>query len=498
MTLTHIRNSYRWSQAIPRSLQMRFGGGQDLQISLTTRNPGLAHSFATYLSETARRMFMLAELHSELNTRELGLLARNLKRLTDIVDIRDGERSRSKYFERELECLVAGRNEQLPSRRALVALQQQFAALNADFSQCIGRASATQSQDRSKKRLSEVILLFLRDCRHEWRLHTVQSRRACLRALLQILGDPTMDQITRSELAQFKDLAQQLPVRWEHMYPGVPIAEIVAKEHRGRKLRPGSVNGYLAIAHTFFEWAYIHGYIASNPARKLKIRVKDRVRDQRSRLYATDLRQIFEESLYFSRASAPSAIGARKVDPGVYHLFWIPLIALFSGMRAGEVVGLERQDICREDGVWCFRVRSNGFRDVKSRSANRSIPIHPSLIKMGLVSSITRQDFGPRQNIWPNLSKNSQNCAGAFTRIWSKYRKDSGIYDAHKTFHSFRHTFIHALADVDSHVDVVAEIAGHSMKSEFYGRYRKRPDVKRLLQTVRRVTFPCEMDHLYA
>lgn len=495
MTLTHLRNSYRWSQAIPRSLQSRFGCGQDIQKSLTTRDPALAHSFAAYLTETARRMFTLVEVHASLNRRELGLLVENLKRLADIVDVRDGERSRSKYFEQELAHLVETQRERLPSRPTLVALRHQLQALSGEFGRMLGH-DEDPGHERTDKHLSDVILLFLQERRQNWHAHTIQARRACLRALLLVLGDQPMSQITRAHLGHFKDVAQRLPVRWEHRYPGVPIAEIVEKESRGRKLRPGSVNGYIAMSHTFFEWAYVNGYIASNPARKLKIRIKDRVRDQRSRLYAADLRQIFEDSLYFSRASAPKAIAARKADTKMYHMFWIPLIALYSGMRAGEIVGLEQQDVGREDGVWCFRVRPNGFRDIKSPSANRSVPIHPALLKMGLVEALTNREVGPRQSIWPNLSKHTLNCSAPFTRIWSRYRKDCGIYDAHKTFHSFRHTFIHALADASAHVDVVAEIAGHSMKSEFYGRYRKRPDVRRLLQAVRRVSFPCTIDHL--
>src|SRR5688572_6811962 len=149
MTLTHIRNSYRWSQAIPRSLQARFACGQDIQKSLATRDSGLAHSFATYLSETAVRMFKLAEFHSELNTRELRLLVGNLKRLTDIVDIRDGERSRGKYFEEELAHLAEQPKEQVPPRRELITLQRQLQSLSNDFDRCLGH-QPTHAEDRSK------------------------------------------------------------------------------------------------------------------------------------------------------------------------------------------------------------------------------------------------------------------------------------------------------------------------------------------------------------
>jgi integrase len=497
MTLTYIRRSFRWSHAIPIALQSRFSCGAGIAKSLTTRNRTLANAFAAYLSDTARRMFTLVEFHPELNTRELRLLVRNLKNLTDTVEIREGMRCQSVFLETDLEKMVDEQLQPFPSRRALVNLQRRFHDVVADFDRSLGR-DQNVPPDRTSKRMSEVMLLFLQERKHNWRAHTTQMKRACLRTLLSIIGDQQMAQITRNDLAQFKDVVQRLPVRWEHMYPGVPIDEILEKDNQSRTLRPGSVNNYLAMAHTFFEWAYVNGYIGINPARKLKIAVKDRVRNLRSRLYANDLRQIFEESLYFSRSSARAAISARKVDPNTYHLFWIPLIALYSGLRAGEIVGLERQDICREEGVWCFRVRPNGIRDVKSACSNRSVPIHPVLLRMGFLTAIQCQELDSRQSIWKNLPKDRYNIANAFTRMWGEYKKGAGIDDPHKTFHSFRHTFIHALADVEYQVDLVAEIAGHSMKSEFYGRYRKRPDLRRLLKTIKRVTFPCRIDHLCA
>ena len=159
MTLTKIRDSFRWSQAIPKALQSRFDCGEGIAKSLTTRNRALAHSFATYLTETAQRMFTLVEFHPELNSRELGLLVRNLKSLTDIVEIRDGERSPSKYFTLELEHLVAERRQRLPSRRVLLSLHRQLHASINEFDSCFGLGTQ-DAEERSTKLLSEVINSF--------------------------------------------------------------------------------------------------------------------------------------------------------------------------------------------------------------------------------------------------------------------------------------------------------------------------------------------------
>ena len=60
--------------------------------------------------------------------------------------------------------------------------------------------------------------------------------------------------------------------------------------------------------------------------------------------------------------------------------FWVPLIALFSGMRMNEICQLDVSDIRCVDGVDCFVItsRSNGGgadKKVKTSTSERFVPI---------------------------------------------------------------------------------------------------------------------------
>ena len=342
------------------------------------------------------------------------------------------------------------------------------------------------------------MLEFLNERRLNMVTRTLDLRRSCLRAFAMIISDRPISEIGRRDLGYFKSVLQRLPARWESSYPGLPIAEILARRDDGPRLQPATINNYLGTVHTFFEWAHAHGYSPYNPARKLKIRLKRTPRDQRQKFSAFDLKLIFEESLYFARSSHPTAIAARKIDPQIYHYIWVPLIALFSGLRASEIVGLERQDIRREAGVWLLAVRTNRFRQVKSASAQRSVPIHPLLLEIGFIDAIACQRFAEHDWIWPGIQRRSGRVSGAFVNAWSYYKRKLDIGDPRKTFHSFRHNFIHALSDVESRFEIIAELAGHSVHSQFYGRYRKNTDIRDLYRVIKKVRFPVRLDHLIA
>ncbi len=72
-----------------------------------------------------------------------------------------------------------------------------------------------------------------------------------------------------------------------------------------------------------------------------------------------------------------------------YPKFWIPLIALYTGCRLNEVCQLEVGDIITENGIHLFMIKETGDRQsVKNTSSTRAIPIHPVLIKLGLLELV--------------------------------------------------------------------------------------------------------------
>ena len=77
-------------------------------------------------------------------------------------------------------------------------------------------------------------------------------------------------------------------------------------------------------------------------------------------------------------------------------LYWAMLIALFSGMRQGEICQLRTDDIQRRGNVWVFTVTGDGAgQSLKTNAAARVVPVHSALIRCGLTELSEIVAYGP-------------------------------------------------------------------------------------------------------
>ena len=60
---------------------------------------------------------------------------------------------------------------------------------------------------------------------------------------------------------------------------------------------------------------------------------------------------------------------------------WVPILAIYTGARVGELAQLRRQDVRQEDGHWIIELRPEA-RTIKTNEA-RKVVIHPHLIELG-------------------------------------------------------------------------------------------------------------------
>lgn len=79
--------------------------------------------------------------------------------------------------------------------------------------------------------------------------------------------------------------------------------------------------------------------------------------------------------------AASRPLGRWKADPLLG-----PLLALYHGLRLGEVAGLQVRDVGEENGQAMLLIRS-GKRQLKTNAARRDIPLHPQLERLGFTSS---------------------------------------------------------------------------------------------------------------
>jgi integrase len=120
--------------------------------------------------------------------------------------------------------------------------------------------------------------------------------------------------------------------------------------------------------------------------------------------------------------------------------FWLPLIAVFSGARQEEICQLHVVDVREEEGVWLFDINMKPPHRLKNKSAVRLVPIHRELKRLGFLQYVARRKSAGDERIFPNLEPGGADgrLGHGFTKWFTRYRRDTNVYENGRDFHSFR------------------------------------------------------------
>jgi integrase len=187
---------------------------------------------------------------------------------------------------------------------------------------------------------------------------------AALRLFVQIVGNKPIRDLSREDCRAFRDTLAKLPPNMTKRFPGKSTADVLALNEKPMSAK--NANKCLSVISAFLNWARNENLIGENPARGLAIAIKRRADSERDAFGAGDLRLLFESSpLYCGCAS-----GRHRDTPGDLIIrdakFWLPLVALYSGMRAEEIAQLTVSDLRQIDGVWAFDVNAAADKKLKT------------------------------------------------------------------------------------------------------------------------------------
>ncbi len=119
---------------------------------------------------------------------------------------------------------------------------------------------------------------------------------------------------------------------------------------------------------------------------------------------------------------------AREEDDA--RMRWLPWICAYTGLRIGEASAIEKNDLFQAEGLWFIDVDSAGKRSLKTLSAHRRIPVHPSLEEEGFIA-------------WVQASKEQRLFAsGADTAVRRWVRKIGIDREDLSPNHGWRHLFV--------------------------------------------------------
>jgi integrase len=302
-----------------------------------------------------------------------------------------------------------------------------------------------------------------------------------LAALREIVGDHTsISAITRSQCAETAELIARLPANYTKYREFKDktlreISEIAAASGR-QLLARGTVEVYAHHLSAFFNFAIQKGLCETNPATRLTPKV-DTTEGERLPFNILELNRLV--------SLLPDWCGKQRGGR-----FWLPLIALYSGMRLGEIIWLTQGDIQTVDGVMAFVLSRSDDRSLKTKGSARTVPVHPSLVKLGL-SSLVKKGLAENTRLFGDLSGETQKQAvDHFQKRFSYWVKTHVKVREGVSFHSFRHTFRDATRDAELSIDAVRAIGGWSRGSGIEERYGQGAKISKLAEWIERVSFP--------
>ncbi|HEY7552929.1 MAG TPA: site-specific integrase [Hyphomicrobiaceae bacterium] len=347
-------------------------------------------------------------------------------------------------------------------------------------------------------KLSEVLPTFLdfmvRD--QGWRGQTLAQSKTTYDMFIECCGDRAVSQYQRKDLRDFYDLLRGLPALYSKSkeWSGLPLAEIVerTKGSDHQRLTMKTMKRHFSALGRLFTYLRRRGeYVGENPAHGFEFPDKRRAKDKRKMWEGGPLKKLFASPVWRGclsegRRSTP---GSKIIEDEKY---WLPILGLFHGNRLEEFAQLRRSDVRCSDGIWFLDINDEGTKQVKNEQSKRRVPIHPRVKKLGLLKYVERVAPNASDQVFPNLRPGgADNKLGfTFTKWWTRYRQDIGVYEKGLDYHSFRHGVATKLAAAGVSLDARNELLGHEGKSVDERVYQKGLPLKVLADAVARVEWP--------
>ncbi|MBS5810025.1 MAG: site-specific integrase [Campylobacter concisus] len=262
--------------------------------------------------------------------------------------------------------------------------------------------------------------------------------------------DTPVYRITRDNLLEFRDLLYKIPTKLaqKSRYKDKSLSQILKLGEKDDKLSEPTIQKYMIRVIQFFNYCFDSGYIGKSITAKMNVKIDIDPSERAVLPYdVSEARKIFEivTSIKQSGKSPSSRIEASE-------LYYVTMIAAYSGMRIKEITQLHKEDIVLKDGIYCFNINTNDGKTTKTKNSIRFVPIHSKLIDLGLLEYVNSKKSG---NIFKVSNKD-------FSEIFrSQIQRKLIDKDSKKTFYSFRHYFIDYLVQREVEANLIAQIVGH-------------------------------------
>ncbi|MFA7165265.1 MAG: site-specific integrase [Desulfoplanes sp.] len=323
-------------------------------------------------------------------------------------------------------------------------------------------------------RISDLVRDHMQEQKPKITEKTFQENEAIYAQFIHVCGDLNIKLVNRKCLIEYRDTLAKLPpnINKTKKYKDKNIKQILALNPT--PISTNTLNKRMTRLSSLFKWAKQSELMTTNPAEELTISSTRKAYQERSPFSPEDLHKIFNSE------------GYSKDNFKHSYMFWIPLLALYTGCRANELCQLHLDDIKQDtQGIWVLDINSKEEKKLKNATAERLIPIHETLLKLNFLDHVDTLRAMGETRLFHELKRGRDGYLKNVTRWFGKYKEECGVEakKGDKTLHSFRHTFADTFKQMDANMKHVSQILGHSIGDDQTNNRYSNPYKPEILKT---------------
>lgn len=288
---------------------------------------------------------------------------------------------------------------------------------------------------------------------------TRRRYRDALDTMLRLLGDREVSGYTRQDLLVLRTRLYRWPANINSLeeFRGKTAEEILrlntAKTLDKRTVDTRYMDKIVAVFQYAFRQGMLAGDIGQNVVKSVTVAAKKA--SKRKPYDVEDLKKIF---------------AVLPVHPERPHLAWIPLIALYSGARHGELCRLRVSDINTDHPVPYMVLSAeddsgNSITNARGEGSRRIVPLHPQLVEMGLLQFVAMRKARGRELLFELRRKGSDEFSPLtgeyYGQSFEAFNRKHVTNDLRKGFQSFRYNVHRALQLQNIPPEICFAITGH-------------------------------------
>jgi integrase len=235
---------------------------------------------------------------------------------------------------------------------------------------------------------------------------TLREFEYAVRRFVELHTDLPIARITRRHVREFREALQETPKRRKGALINATLPELLKWSRDNPetdKVSPATISKLLGGVQAVAVWGRDNGLIPdevpwADPFSNMRLEEAVPSRDP---WQVDELKLLFGSPVFTSRARPVGGRGEAA--------FWLPLLALFTGARLGELAPLTPADISTDasTGIAVITIKEDleQGRTLKTLVSRRAIPVHPELVRIGFLEFVDDVRSGGKEaRLFPLLT----------------------------------------------------------------------------------------------